>query len=196
MFWFSQNQSVTTAVLCSPLHCHQFKWIPFENGKVRKFDICSSTISEKANRWRQTERKLEEYTLCPSVVFFCRDQVHLACRICNEPLLFVTDIIPPRPHCWLRLLSSTECEEADRKMERQNLLQGMKSFLIIHALTFSHLISRLQVFLHSQSLSAVSGTYIVVYLSSVSLCVYHICPPVPLFVSGVVSDISVQTMKL
>lgn len=51
-FWtnfvpFAQNQSLTTAVLCPLLHCHQFKWTLFENGKVRKFDICSSTISQK-----------------------------------------------------------------------------------------------------------------------------------------------------
>lgn len=47
-------------------------------------------------------------TLCPSVVFLAWDRVNLAHRICNEPLLFVTDIAP-RPPCCLHLFSRNEC---------------------------------------------------------------------------------------
>lgn len=78
---------------------------------------------QKADRWREggwreagmdggregrPRERVGKSTLCPSVVFLAWDRVNLAHRICNEPLLFVTDIAPGPP-CCLHLFSSNEC---------------------------------------------------------------------------------------
>lgn len=100
----SHSRSSAAVILCPPLHCRQYKWALFKNGKVRKFDVCSPTISERAGRGREKDRggtRMWRGHLVSFTHFSCRDSVHPAWRICNEPLLFVTDI-PPRPPCWLR----------------------------------------------------------------------------------------------
>lgn len=58
------------------------------------------------------ERRAGRSTSCPSVVFLAWDRVNLVHRICNEPLLFVTDIatdIAPLPPRCLHLFGRNEC---------------------------------------------------------------------------------------
>lgn len=109
MFWSSQNHSLTIAVLCHPT-------------------ALSSVWVDTLLREKQTEGgRLREHVGRVHLVSFsrlsCGDQVNLACRICNEPLLFVTDIPPRPPHC-LHLFSRTECEGDGQEGERQSLQRG------------------------------------------------------------------------
>lgn len=100
----------------------------FKNTEVRELDVCRATVSgnktkhteQSKTKSRQTdgqrERRQRERagrsTSCPSVIFLAWDRVNLVHRICNEPLLFVTDIAtdiaPPPPRC-LHLFGRNEC---------------------------------------------------------------------------------------
>lgn len=134
-----------------------------------------------------------EYTSCPSVVFLAWDRVNLACRICNEPLLFVTDI-PPRPPRCLHLFSRNECRGDGEGREKRSRGEGKREFLEFSE-TKSIRFKRAE--FNRLGLPAFScadcfqrskrGCRISAYVPYL---------PVLLFVSGVVPDISVQTMKL
>lgn len=176
MFWCGQNQSLTTAALCLPLHCHQLKWTLFENGKVGKFDMCCSTISKKADRGRETERGCTPCVLQSSLFFFTGTRfilpVESAMSRCSLWLTSHPD--HPADYICSAVLSA---KETDRK-GRDRAYFGEKRLSWL-SWTHIHPFNWVQVFLHRRTLSAVSGINIVFVSLSTDLWIPVHVPYLP-----------------
>ena len=160
--WRSRNQSVTTAVLCRLLHCHQYKWTLFENRKVRKFDVCRKK-KKKKSRGRGSERGCgDSIPSCPSVVFLAGKGKFISPveSAMSRWSLWLTS----HPGCPADYICSAQlgAKETDRRGRNRARIGGKRRFLVFLHLHSSIWFERAGAFLYwSLSLSAVSGTTIV-----------------------------------
>lgn len=179
VFRCSHNPSLTAAVLCPPLHRHQHKWT-----LKHKTDKSGNLMSAVLQSQREHEDEdVGRGHLVSFIHFFCRDPVHPVCRIYNEPWA-LCDWHSSQTTLLITFLQQNRGQR--RNTDWREASSPSCTYIhpfIVHSLSqccwFCIVVIRLFLCLH---------LWISAYV--------HICLLVPLYVSGVVSDISVQTMKL
>ena len=160
----------------------------------------------KQSQKEQTEGEKEspytsiwrEYTLRPLVVFLALTQFFLPVESAMSHCSLWLTPHPDHPADYI-CPADLCAKETDRKKKDIACFREKKDFLGYPAPTSSHCVWECRGFCVTEPslLSVVIILFLCLWVYTCeSQCMCHTFPPLPFFASGVVSDISVQTMKL